>query len=243
MHPLVESLQKGGAGIELEGRTTVGASFSDDGNYLVEEGKLRQVIKALELASGKYKKKTNKAMKPVVRWGDSPEKLTGTVPAAQLLIRTHPSAGGENPLFKDAPAETRQFEATITGLKPATTFGREEFYLFDVLWAMRTGDLLDGRRLPTGATAMRIERQETQVTHNGQQSIGTLGVAAACLVFLKNRVVVQQSHRMSRNLITANRQKQRQLPSVGSYWLQWKASIFSPHSFEYFALWRTLSCI
>ncbi|MGB0143345.1 MAG: metallophosphoesterase [Akkermansiaceae bacterium] len=66
--------------------------------------------------------RTNKALKPVVKWGASPGQLTGIVPDSNLLTRAHPSAGGKNPLFKDAPANTRQFEATITGLKPQTTY-------------------------------------------------------------------------------------------------------------------------
>ena len=66
--------------------------------------------------------RTDKTMKPIVRWGASPEELTGFVPDAQIVTREHPSKGGSNPLFKDAPAETRQFEASITGLKPQTTY-------------------------------------------------------------------------------------------------------------------------
>lgn len=66
--------------------------------------------------------RTSSEMTPVVRWGSSPEQLTETVPPAQILTRSHPSLGGENPLFEDAPVSTRQFEATITGLQPLTTY-------------------------------------------------------------------------------------------------------------------------
>ena len=59
--------------------------------------------------------RTNKEMTPRVVFGSTVENLSSKVPAAQILTRTHPSLGGDNPIFKDAPVDTRQFEATITG--------------------------------------------------------------------------------------------------------------------------------
>ena len=47
--------------------------------------------------------RTSSEMTPVVRWGSSPDQLTETVPPAQILTRTHPTLGGEDPLFKNAP--------------------------------------------------------------------------------------------------------------------------------------------
>ena len=59
---------------------------------------------------------------PRVLYGKSPEALDSEVPAGQLITRLHPSLEGPAPIFKDAPVDTRQFEAQITGLTPSTTY-------------------------------------------------------------------------------------------------------------------------
>ncbi|MFT6863545.1 MAG: hypothetical protein ACJAVK_002106 [Akkermansiaceae bacterium] len=61
-------------------------------------------------------------MTPRVVFGSTVDSLSSKVPAAQILTRTHPSLSEDNPIFKDAPVETRQFEATITALKPLTSY-------------------------------------------------------------------------------------------------------------------------
>ncbi|YCM42203.1 metallophosphoesterase family protein [Verrucomicrobiaceae bacterium 227] len=59
---------------------------------------------------------------PRVRYGKSVDALNSEVPADQILTRRHPSLKGAAPIFKDAPVDTHQFEASITGLTPATTY-------------------------------------------------------------------------------------------------------------------------
>ncbi len=66
--------------------------------------------------------RSRKEMTPRVVFGSTVDNLSSKVPAAQILTRTHPSLGEDNPIFKDAPVDTRQFEATITGLKPLTSY-------------------------------------------------------------------------------------------------------------------------
>lgn len=59
---------------------------------------------------------------PRVRYGLSHDSLDSEVPADSVLTRRHPSLDTVAPIFKDAPLSTHQFEATISGLKPATTY-------------------------------------------------------------------------------------------------------------------------
>jgi len=66
--------------------------------------------------------RTQSDMDPVVMVGLTEDKLTLKIPASKILTRTHPSLGGKNPLFKDAPVATRQYEASVTSLEPATTY-------------------------------------------------------------------------------------------------------------------------
>jgi len=61
-------------------------------------------------------------MKPRVVFGTSIDRLSSEVPEEQIIIRKHPSIDEVNPIFKDAPVDTRQFEATLTGLKPLTNY-------------------------------------------------------------------------------------------------------------------------
>jgi hypothetical protein len=81
----------------------------------------------------------NRAMKPVVKFGESVEKLDGEVPADEMIVRRLPGqtadagvrAGAD--LFQGRPqqsakVEVRQYEVTLSGLKP----DREYFYgIFD----------------------------------------------------------------------------------------------------------------
>ena len=66
--------------------------------------------------------RTRSDMAPKVVFGTSVDSLSSSVPADQIITRTHPSLGEPNPIFKDAPVDTQQFEATITGLKPLSTY-------------------------------------------------------------------------------------------------------------------------
>lgn len=66
--------------------------------------------------------RTRTEMSPKVVFGTSIDNLSTDVPAGQILTRTHPSLGEDQALFPDAPVDTRQFEVTITGLKPLTTY-------------------------------------------------------------------------------------------------------------------------
>jgi hypothetical protein len=59
---------------------------------------------------------------PALRYGLHPDQLDQQVPVEQILTRLHSSYGGEQPLYKDAPVNHRQYEASITGLKPSTTY-------------------------------------------------------------------------------------------------------------------------
>lgn len=66
--------------------------------------------------------RTSGESKPHVRYGSSIEHLDSEVPTDRILTRLHPSLKGDAPIFEDAPVDTHQFEATITGLKPSTTY-------------------------------------------------------------------------------------------------------------------------
>ncbi len=66
--------------------------------------------------------RTGTTTKPRVTFGPASSELSSEVPSSAILTRLHPSAGGENPIFKDAPVNTHQYEATISGLKPDTTY-------------------------------------------------------------------------------------------------------------------------
>lgn len=61
-------------------------------------------------------------MKPRVVFGTTIDRLSSKVPAEKIITRKHPSIDEVNPIFKDAPVDTRQFEATLTGLKPLTIY-------------------------------------------------------------------------------------------------------------------------
>lgn len=66
--------------------------------------------------------RTSGSSDPHVRFGNTVQNLTHHVAKEKILTRQHPSAGQAHPLFKDAPVDTYQFEATITGLKPSETY-------------------------------------------------------------------------------------------------------------------------
>lgn len=66
--------------------------------------------------------RTNGDIAPTVKVGLKPDELTTEVPAAQILTRLHETVGGEHAIFKDAATDTQQFEATISGLEPRTTY-------------------------------------------------------------------------------------------------------------------------
>jgi hypothetical protein len=70
--------------------------------------------------------RTGAASSPTVRYGTDVKNLDKILPSNGIQERRHPSAGPAEssglPLFQDAPAETRQFEATITGLEPESTY-------------------------------------------------------------------------------------------------------------------------
>ena len=59
MEPLLQELEAAGAGINVDGENILGFAWSDDLMMLVEEDKLDKVLRCLEQASGKYRKKTN----------------------------------------------------------------------------------------------------------------------------------------------------------------------------------------
>ncbi|HBI31424.1 MAG TPA: hypothetical protein DDY45_05255, partial [Verrucomicrobiales bacterium] len=50
-------------------------------------------------------------MKPRVVFGTTIDHLSSEVPAEKIITRKHPSIDKVNPIFKDAPVDTRQFEA------------------------------------------------------------------------------------------------------------------------------------
>lgn len=66
--------------------------------------------------------RTDKEIEPRVVYGKSVGELAFKVPGGQILTRLHPSLGGDNPIYKDAPVNTRQYEATLTQLKPDSTY-------------------------------------------------------------------------------------------------------------------------
>lgn len=66
--------------------------------------------------------RTSKEVTPRVSYGTAVDALTVEVPAARILTRLHPTVQTKDALFKDAPVETRQFEASLAGLKPSTTY-------------------------------------------------------------------------------------------------------------------------
>ncbi|MDC1206579.1 metallophosphoesterase family protein [Akkermansiaceae bacterium] len=66
--------------------------------------------------------RTEVPMNAIVKIGFKPDELNQELSAFQILTRLHPSENGEAPLFKDSSKETQQFEATITGLEPRTTY-------------------------------------------------------------------------------------------------------------------------
>lgn len=63
--------------------------------------------------------RTGGAIQPVVRLGAAPDKLTRTINGAAIKVRT--VGAGEEPLSV-APKGAHQFEATISGLTPATRY-------------------------------------------------------------------------------------------------------------------------
>ena len=64
--------------------------------------------------------RSQKDLNARVLYGTSLDELA--TPATKILTKTHPSLGKKNALFKDAPAQTRQFEATLSHLEPATKY-------------------------------------------------------------------------------------------------------------------------
>ena len=65
--------------------------------------------------------RTRGKSEPVVRYGRSPRSLDRVVPPGHILTKTmdHPDA---SLALHSAPEGTRQYEATLRGLKPATTY-------------------------------------------------------------------------------------------------------------------------
>jgi len=59
-------------------------------------------------------------MEPRLLFGTSLEELN--LKAKEIHTRTHPSLKGPDPIFKDAPVDTRQFEATLTELEPDSRY-------------------------------------------------------------------------------------------------------------------------
>lgn len=57
-----------------------------------------------------------------VCYGTSLANLNQEVPAAQIITRRHPDEKKEHALHKSTPKSTHQFEASITGLQPNTTY-------------------------------------------------------------------------------------------------------------------------
>lgn len=66
--------------------------------------------------------RTPGASSPVIKFGPAADQLTQVIPAEQILVRCHPKENGEAPLFSDTPEGTHQFEVTIKGLQPNTTY-------------------------------------------------------------------------------------------------------------------------
>jgi len=64
--------------------------------------------------------RTQNDIQPRLVYGTTQDELS--LNAQQIITRTHPSLKKENPLFKDAPVQTQQFEATLTQLQPATKY-------------------------------------------------------------------------------------------------------------------------
>ncbi len=64
--------------------------------------------------------RARKEMAPRLVFGETLAELS--LSPQSILTRTHPSLTEENAIYKDAPVDTRQFEATLTGLKPATKY-------------------------------------------------------------------------------------------------------------------------
>jgi hypothetical protein len=57
MDPLLWALQQA-AGVKVDGKIILGFAWSDDLMLLIREDKLAQVLRALETASGRFRKKT-----------------------------------------------------------------------------------------------------------------------------------------------------------------------------------------
>ncbi|MGJ8696740.1 MAG: metallophosphoesterase [Verrucomicrobiaceae bacterium] len=66
--------------------------------------------------------RTDEEINPALRFGTSPDNLDQVLSDDHLATRLHPSLGGEAPIFKDALERTRQYEASICGLQPNTTY-------------------------------------------------------------------------------------------------------------------------
>ncbi|MEN8695159.1 MAG: metallophosphoesterase [Akkermansiaceae bacterium] len=66
--------------------------------------------------------RTNGPSAAKVCYGTSLANLDQEVPAAQIITRRHPDEKKEHALHKSTPKSTHQFEASITGLQPDTTY-------------------------------------------------------------------------------------------------------------------------
>ena len=66
--------------------------------------------------------RTEKDIEPKIVYGTSFDDLNFELPSEQILTRQHPLLNSPNPLYRDVPLNTRQFEATLTNLKPATKY-------------------------------------------------------------------------------------------------------------------------
>ncbi len=64
--------------------------------------------------------RARKEMEPRLIYGRTLSELP--LSAKEILTRTHSSLQNENALFKDVPLDTRQFEATLSDLEPATQY-------------------------------------------------------------------------------------------------------------------------
>jgi len=64
--------------------------------------------------------RTEEEMKPNIRFGKTLKSLTNK--SSEVLTRTHPSVEKKNAIYRDAPVEALQYEASLTGLEAATTY-------------------------------------------------------------------------------------------------------------------------
>ncbi len=67
--------------------------------------------------------RTQRAARPIVRYGDAPDRLDHEVTGSAVTLRVSPDHPDPSlPHLHSAPTETFQYEARLTGLKPATRY-------------------------------------------------------------------------------------------------------------------------